>query len=104
MSDGNVIEFNFSADPKRVFDDIKKTPKYSECQHTRMSLDHSTDTVSCNDCGKSLSPMWVLSRIAEKHSKLYWDYSDLYKKANKAAQMNKCKCQNCGKVTKIVKE
>ncbi len=105
MDESNVIEVNFEgeSEPVQVFVDNNKVPQHRECQHVRLALNHATSSVGCKDCGEKLDPMWVLNRIAEKHNTLYWNYSDLYRKAEKASQMNRCKCVHCGNMTPIVK-
>jgi Zn finger protein HypA/HybF involved in hydrogenase expression len=105
MEESNVIEFSFDKDqhPSQVFVENKKEPQYADCKHARLSIDQSTDTVWCKDCGQKLSPMWVLNRIADKHNRFYWNYSEVFEKSKKAQQMNRCKCQHCGQMTRIVK-
>ncbi|EGR3042398.1 hypothetical protein ACOJUY_004334 [Vibrio alginolyticus] len=105
MDNSNIIKLNFDLDqePKQVFIENKSEPRHDECQHLRLSIDQSTNTVWCKDCNEKLDPMWVLNRIAEKHNQFYWNYSELYKKSKKAAEMNRCKCQHCNRMTKIIK-
>lgn len=101
----NIIEFNFDTGkpPEQIFTEIKKIPHVDECQHNHVKIDEATDSVICSDCGERLSPMWVLKRLAQRHNQFYWNYERLFKMTEKAAKMNRCKCQFCGKMTKIVK-
>lgn len=103
--ESNVIDLDFSQerDPDKMFTDIKSRPYYNECQHKHLTIDRAGNTVTCNDCKKELSPMWVLCQIADKHNGFYYAYRHLIDMSNRAAKMNRCKCQYCGKMTKIVK-
>lgn len=106
MEKNNIVDLKIDPDkpPKRVFIRNNKKPEYTDCQHCHLLLDHATNAVYCADCGEKLDPMWVLSRIADKHNSLYFSYRDLYAKAQRAAKMNRCKCEHCGKMTKIIKD
>lgn len=105
MDESNVIELrtDLETPPKQVFIENRLTPRHDECQHVRLSIDQATDTVWCKDCSQKLSPMWVLNRIAEKHNRLYGNYSEVYRKTTKAVNMNRCKCEHCKKMTRIIK-
>lgn len=106
MSDSNVIELSFDKEqhPRQVFVENNKTPRHDECKHSALVIDQSTDTVWCKDCDQKLSPMWVLSRIADKHNQFYWNYSEVFEKSKKALKMNRCKCEHCGNMTRIIKK
>jgi len=54
-------------------------------------------------CGESLNPIWVLSKFSQAENRMHMRIAELGKDAKKAESKNRCKCEHCGKLTKIQK-
>lgn len=42
--------------------------QFKKCQHTRYSIEESTNTVTCRDCGEEINPVWALKRLSQDES------------------------------------
>ena len=96
----NIIDFKIK---KKLYD-------RDGCQHDRIEVDDSLYEIKCLDCGEKLNPVWYLCQIAFKQNKLkkmYDEYNKLARMINntkvKLKTINKCKCEHCGKMTKVIK-
>jgi hypothetical protein len=38
--------------------------QFKRCQHSRYSIEESTNTVTCLDCKKDINPVWALKRLS----------------------------------------
>ena len=95
---GNVIELKV----KRL---ERQSRSWSgDCQHHKITVDPTLNSVHCDQCGKDvIATAWILM-LAD-----HWDYmrhmTELYRRALQETEDRKqCRCQQCGKVTKIVRE
>lgn len=82
---------------------VNKNPDYQACRHKKFIVDVATDTVECGDCHKVLSPMWVLVQLSDNHNYLCRRYHEITAITEKAQAKNRCKCEKCGQMTRIVK-
>lgn len=82
---------------------VNKNPNYQECKHKSLIVDVATDSVECGDCHKVLSPMWVLVQLSDNHNYLCRRYDEIKVISEKASAKNRCKCEKCGQMTRIVK-
>ncbi|ODN41126.1 hypothetical protein [Piscirickettsia litoralis] len=78
-------------------------PFRTRCQHGRFRVDHRMAYVECGICGEKINPMWALHNIAKQESRYSLRLDSLNAQSEKAALKNRCKCQHCGKMTKIAK-
>lgn len=74
------------------------------CMHNRFILDTSLDAVTCGICGEKLNPMWVLENLAIRESRYEIRIRKLQKTEEKTAAKLRCKCEHCGKMTKIYRD
>ena len=72
-----------------------------ECRHPRFIIDQAATTVECAVCHQQLNPMWVLGELANKDSAVSRCRQAYREQASKEAAKLKCKCQHCGKMTRI---
>lgn len=107
--------------PKVIpFDATKKRPlsiaksdrcqtKHSkpQCQHDYVEIDDEEWELTCRDCGIKLNPLAILWRYATEETRLHVLLESrktlLKELAEKIEAKNRCKCQHCGKMTKIEK-
>ena len=81
---------------------VKKDP--TTCQHRgSFEIDRDGDICTCQDCGQTVSAMFVLDRLRSQES--LWARSlENYKDAmQRLSKKKRCKCQHCGKITKILR-
>ena len=84
-----------------------ETYKKSVCKHHSVLVDEDLWQITCKDCGEVLDPIAYLVRLSNEQS--YQDilcnkYKHLVEELQeKLRDMNKCKCEHCGKFTKIDK-
>ena len=82
--------------------------KRNSCDHRSVLIDDELWQITCAKCGEVLDPIAYMVRLAKEES-----YQNLlvnsYKKEveelkNKLNEINRCKCEHCGKFTKIDKK
>ncbi|MCP4364465.1 MAG: hypothetical protein GY800_04130 [Planctomycetes bacterium] len=76
---------------------------HSSCQHNKFIVDRELDRVKCGLCGEYLSPIWVLEQMCSREERANMRIVQLNKIAEKAQAKNRCKCESCGKMTRIQK-
>lgn len=72
-------------------------------QHGPYLVDESLSLVECGTCKRELNPMFVLKALAESDSALAFRMNSLRKTVEKYEARLRCKCQHCGKMTRISK-
>jgi len=82
---------------------ILKNVRDYKCVHGKFEVNDELDYVSCGICGEHLNPMFVLKNLASLESRYNVQIGKLLKKAKEAESKNRCKCEHCGKMTKIQK-
>lgn len=83
---------------------ILKLNRFSvRCSHNKYIVDPKLNTVECGICGEKLNPMWVLTELCNQEQRAYRRLQVLNEQAEKAIAKNRCKCQKCGKITRIQK-
>ena len=72
-----------------------------KCRHLRMVVDEMLNEVECEDCGEKLNPIAVLVKMA--HEESLWGYrgDELKKLQESLAAKSRCKCQHCGRLTRV---
>ncbi len=77
----------------------------SACQHGDFLVDETKAEVECGICKEKLNPMWVLNRIAQADSNFRREHARLRAvnqiMKEKMENRTRCKCQHCGKMTRI---
>jgi DNA-directed RNA polymerase subunit RPC12/RpoP len=78
-----------------------------QCQHLIIEVDEEENEVVCEDCGIRLNPVAILWRFAGEESRLFNEMQQrkahIIEMAKRIDAKNRCKCQHCGKMTKIEK-
>jgi len=80
-----------------------------ECSHVSIEIDPIKAEISCVKCKANLAPVEWLAQLIE-----YWHHvtrmQDSYTRSRRAMEMqaaklerkSRCKCQHCGRVTRVV--
>ena len=74
-----------------------------KCRHNKFNVDPRLGTVECGICGEKLNPMWVLDQLCNHESRVWVQYERVRELAIKTRDKLRCKCQHCGKMTRIVR-
>lgn len=72
-----------------------------KCIHGKYIVTHGSYYVECGICGEKLNPFYVIEDLARSESKLRWEFEKLDERVEKTKDKMRCKCQHCGKMTKI---
>lgn len=72
-----------------------------KCQHKHMTVDEELNEVECDDCGAKLNPVAVLLRFSQEESRWARQGEELRELHRKLDERIRCKCQHCGKMTRI---
>ncbi|ROO28231.1 hypothetical protein [Salinisphaera orenii] len=75
--------------------------KYHGCQHKRLRVDEQLATVECRDCGEKLNPVHVIARMAKEESLWRRRLDALRAVRQKLEKRQRCKCDHCGRMTRI---
>lgn len=73
------------------------------CLHRRFSINEDYDRVKCKDCGEFINPMRALFVLASEESRLKELISRNSEKIEELKERNRCKCEKCGEMTRIIK-
>lgn len=84
---------------KKVFN----ISSYGKCNHRDFKLDETRDVVVCGICSEDLSPLWVLKQFSKRESWTHRRITEAREALKKAESKNRCKCEHCGKMTKVQK-
>ena len=71
------------------------------CVHNKFIVDESLDAVQCGICHQSLNPMWVLKQLCGNEHRAANHLSQLQGLIEETQSKLRCKCEHCGKMTKI---
>lgn len=72
-----------------------------QCRHLNITVYEDRSQVVCRDCGESLNPIWVLTRMAKEETKWAMRRSEFIAARTELAKRQRCKCQHCGQITRI---
>ena len=72
-----------------------------QCRHLNISVHEDRTDVVCRDCGEKLNPIWVLTRMAKEETKWSLRRAEFIAAREALAVRQRCKCQHCGKMTRI---
>jgi len=75
--------------------------KDAKCEHKQIVVDEALWQIECAECGKILDPIYYLAQIARKEIRVQWNIDELRKEEQKISQKLRCKCDHCGKMTRI---
>ena len=78
-------------------------PKYRvvQCKHLQVEVDEQLAEVVCTACGEKLNPIQVLARYAREESILYRRIEELKQTRETLEKRSRCKCDHCGRMTRI---
>jgi hypothetical protein len=71
--------------------------------HGPYLVDASLREVECKACGRMLNPIDVLIHLSRQESQLNEKFKRIQWKVQLADKKNRCKCENCGKMTRVEK-
>lgn len=73
------------------------------CAHNQFIVDEALNTVECGLCHAQLNPIWVLRQLSNTEAR-YWRHLEALKAtAEDAKGRNRCKCEHCQQMTRIIK-
>ena len=91
----------------KPIDIISLRRKHNSCQHQKIFVDDSLNEIICQLCGERINPIWWLKKWADEESFLEFRRDRLQEVVDdiekKEKVKNRCKCEHCGKMTKIDK-
>lgn len=73
----------------------------AKCRHRHLLVDEDLAEVECQDCGVKLNPVAMLARFAKEESRWHREGSALRKLRDQLDEKQRCKCQHCGKMTRV---
>lgn len=73
------------------------------CRHLAVYCDTRHSEVTCQQCGEKLNPVWILQTMSLEESMRRKRMEALQDACQKAEKKNRCKCEHCGKMTRISK-
>lgn len=88
-----------------VFSFVSKERTYdeTECPHTVVRVDGKLWLVKCEKCGEQVDPIQFLVDLANEERSHTYRVNDLVKEEEKVKGKMRCKCEHCGKITRIVR-
>lgn len=98
---GNVTVFPVKARQKPEDLGLFLVEKTGACQHSSFRFNDKEETVSCNDCGVRLNPMYVIKALHSQETR--WHLASR-RNQTELKQLKECRqtaCEHCGKTTKI---
>lgn len=81
--------------------EVRSRYSLGKCKHRRLLVDQDNAFVECKDCGEKLNPIAMLSRFANEETRWNMERENLNKALEKFREKSRCKCQHCGKMTRI---
>lgn len=75
--------------------------RVGKCQHLRVMVDSDKAECECKDCGEKLNAISVLVRYATEESRLSMRIAAMKEEREKLEKRVRCKCDHCGKMTRI---
>lgn len=78
-------------------------PLAGECRHLDVTYRYTEDRrdVECGGCGAKLNPIWVISQLGNKESQWLRSFEAYVKMRKEHEARVRCKCEHCGKMTRI---
>ncbi len=88
--------------------EVRKRFNDSICNHRNILVDERLMTLECADCGEELNPIHYIASLARRECTAKYNVTALVERIEKLDKKlkdkNRCKCEHCGKLTKIVKD
>lgn len=82
----------------------KKTGHWRKrCKHNKFLVHEELGYVECGICGEHLNPIWVVIQLCNYEARVWRNLESLTHAANEASKRNRCKCEHCKEMTRIVK-
>lgn len=74
---------------------------WQECAHVHVTIHHEKATIHCDDCKAELNATTWLSMMVEEWARVERLYRN-YVQAKEAYEFkSRCKCEHCGKMTRV---
>ncbi|WP_423454289.1 hypothetical protein [Ottowia sp. VDI28] len=76
---------------------------YGKCEHvfTSFEVDVKAGKCRCKACGEEVGPMFVLDQLMKAESRWMRTLADYQDSMKRLAERSRCKCDHCGKMTRI---
>ncbi len=84
-----------------VLEEVRADCDFRRCKHLRILVDESKPFAECRDCKQQLNPMQTLARFAREETNWKLQLDELKKTNIEYEKRSRCKCQHCGKMTRI---
>lgn len=100
----NVISFKDKFDKTDRLIGLKTVEhwsRFNKCKHIQVLVDEQLGHVECEKCGEKLNPIWVLTRLAREETRWAYERKQLEETTEKYNAKSRCKCEHCGKMTKV---
>lgn len=79
--------------------------KIDDCAHRRIIIDQQLAMIKCRDCGELLDPLRYITDKAFEWKSFVRERNELAEEINNTkrllAERKRCRCEHCGKMTKI---
>jgi len=97
------MDHDISQQPTNIICLSEARRSYKKCGHKNMTVDAELSELVCDDCGDRLNPIAILVRFSHEESRWKWQRDALMEERERIEAKSKCKCQHCGKITKITR-
>lgn len=71
------------------------------CRHLNITIDEDLFEVKCDDCGEKINPVSMLARFCNEQSMWEREGQQVKTLLAKLDERTRCKCQHCGRITRI---
>jgi Zn finger protein HypA/HybF involved in hydrogenase expression len=102
MTDENILKLPVKT-RNPVSDPFLVAVPYSQCRHEYgpFEIDERSGKCKCKKCGGDVTPIFVLSELLKIDS-LWQRRSETFQdEMKRLSERSRCKCQHCGKMTRI---
>jgi ribosomal protein S27E len=98
-----IISSDIPTKTKKVINiaEVRGLLRGTSCTHQNIIVDETLSTVECGDCSEKLNPVMILARIGKEESRYMQENKRLNETRKDLAMRLRCKCQHCGKITRI---
>jgi hypothetical protein len=97
----NIVKLKVAKRPTDTVIQLKRI-EIGECQHYNgpFYYDEKLSEVTCG-CGAKLNPIWVIAQLGRQESRWVEGRKAYLQLKAEHEQRWRCKCQHCGKMTRI---
>jgi hypothetical protein len=105
MTDEKVIPFvqTVSVIPNGLVDKLYKLDGKKGCDHVNIYVDPEVAYIECRECGDHLDPIQYLYKMACSERQMDFRRNEMQAYEKQIETKNRCKCEKCGEMTRIVR-